>query len=57
MFAQAGTRMSATYLNALGMICALGAGKAAVAEALFAGDPRGLRAGSRCWTIRSTPWG
>ncbi|SDF16997.1 beta-ketoacyl-ACP synthase [Dyella sp. 333MFSha] len=32
-----------TYLNALGVTCSLGAGKAAVAEALFAGDKRGLR--------------
>ncbi|MDQ7996035.1 MAG: beta-ketoacyl-ACP synthase [Luteibacter sp.] len=32
-----------TYLNALGVTCSLGAGKAAVAEALFAGDTRGLR--------------
>lgn len=36
--------MSATYLNALGVVCALGAGKAAVAEALFAGDADGLQA-------------
>ena len=36
--------MSAAYLNALGVVCALGAGKAAVAEALFAGDAHGLRA-------------
>ncbi|MEW9623805.1 beta-ketoacyl-[acyl-carrier-protein] synthase family protein [Rhodanobacter geophilus] len=35
--------MSATCLNALGVVCALGAGKAAVAEALFAGDTHGLR--------------
>lgn len=33
-----------TYLNALGIICNLGAGKAAVAEALFAGDDNGIRA-------------
>ncbi|WP_266170214.1 beta-ketoacyl-[acyl-carrier-protein] synthase family protein [Dyella subtropica] len=32
-----------TYLNELGVICALGAGKAAVAEALFAGDHGGIR--------------
>lgn len=32
-----------TYLNALGVTCSLGAGKAAVAEALFAGDTHGLR--------------
>ncbi|WP_426664581.1 beta-ketoacyl-[acyl-carrier-protein] synthase family protein [Rhodanobacter aciditrophus] len=36
--------MSATYLNALGVVCALGAGKAAVAETLFAGDTGGLHA-------------
>ncbi|GLQ49810.1 beta-ketoacyl-[acyl-carrier-protein] synthase family protein [Dyella flava] len=32
-----------TYLNALGVICNLGAGKSAVAEALFAGDDSGIR--------------
>ncbi|MBE1159942.1 beta-ketoacyl-[acyl-carrier-protein] synthase family protein [Dyella acidiphila] len=32
-----------TYLNALGVICNLGSGKSAVAEALFAGDDRGIR--------------
>jgi 3-oxoacyl-[acyl-carrier-protein] synthase-1 len=32
-----------TYLNELGVVCALGAGKAAVAEALFAGDDSGIR--------------
>ncbi len=31
------------YLNELGVVCALGAGKAAVAEALFAGDDSGIR--------------
>ena len=31
-----------TYLNSLGVICSLGAGKFAVAEALFAGDPSGI---------------
>ncbi|GLQ96115.1 beta-ketoacyl-[acyl-carrier-protein] synthase family protein [Dyella mobilis] len=31
------------YLNALGVTCSLGAGKAAVAEALFAGDDSGIR--------------
>lgn len=36
--------MSAEYLNALGVVCTLGAGKAAVAEALVAGDDAGLRA-------------
>jgi len=38
--------MSAVYLNALGVVCALGAGKAAVAEALFAGGTHGLHAES-----------
>jgi 3-oxoacyl-[acyl-carrier-protein] synthase-1 len=33
-----------TYLNELGLICSLGSGKAAVAEALFAGDAGGIRA-------------
>ena len=32
-----------TYLNALGVICNLGHGKSAVAEALFAGDSNGIR--------------
>lgn len=32
-----------TYLNALGIICNLGAGKTVVAEALFAGDDTGIR--------------
>jgi len=32
------------YLNALGLNCALGQGKAAVAQALFAGDAGGMRA-------------
>lgn len=32
-----------TYLNALGVICNLGTGKAAVAEALFAGDASAIR--------------
>lgn len=36
--------MSDAYLHALGVTCTLGAGKAAVAEALFAGDDSGLRA-------------
>lgn len=36
--------MSGTFLNALGVVCALGAGKAAVAEALFGGDAHGLQA-------------
>jgi 3-oxoacyl-[acyl-carrier-protein] synthase-1 len=33
-----------TYLNSLGVICSLGAGKSAVAEALFSADGSGLRA-------------
>ncbi|CAD5106491.1 beta-ketoacyl-[acyl-carrier-protein] synthase family protein [Zestomonas carbonaria] len=33
-----------SYLNALGVICALGEGKQAVADALFAGDAQGMRA-------------
>lgn len=36
----------ASYLNALGLNCALGQGKHAVATALFAGDARGMRAQS-----------
>lgn len=36
------TRMN-TYLNALGIICNLGTGKAAVAEVLFAGDDSDIR--------------
>lgn len=32
------------YLNALGLLCALGEGKQAVADALFAGDTAGMRA-------------
>jgi 3-oxoacyl-[acyl-carrier-protein] synthase-1 len=32
-----------TFLNSLGVICNLGAGKSAVAEALFAGDTSGIR--------------
>jgi 3-oxoacyl-[acyl-carrier-protein] synthase-1 len=35
--------MTSTYLNALGVVCALGAGKGAVAEALFSGAAHGLR--------------
>ncbi|GAB3792596.1 beta-ketoacyl-[acyl-carrier-protein] synthase family protein [Dyella agri] len=38
--------MNATFLNALGVVCALGAGKDAVAEALFAGEEHGLQAES-----------
>ncbi|MGG2395527.1 beta-ketoacyl-[acyl-carrier-protein] synthase family protein [Pseudomonas sp. SH1-B] len=33
-----------SYLNALGVVCALGADKQAVADALFAGDSSGMRA-------------
>ena len=33
-----------SYLNALGVICALGHGKQAVADALFAGDAHGMQA-------------
>lgn len=33
-----------SYLNALGLLCALGQGKQAVADALFAGDASGMRA-------------
>lgn len=33
-----------SYLNALGLLCALGQGKQAVAAALFAGDGSGMRA-------------
>jgi 3-oxoacyl-[acyl-carrier-protein] synthase-1 len=33
-----------SYLNALGLLCALGEGKQAVADALFAGDASGMRA-------------
>jgi 3-oxoacyl-[acyl-carrier-protein] synthase-1 len=35
--------VSGGWLNALGVVCTLGLGKAAVAEALFAGDAGGLR--------------
>jgi len=42
--------MSAIYLNQLGIVCALGAGRQAVAEALFASDaPRGVTMSER-WT-------
>jgi len=42
------------YLNELGLSCALGTGKAAVAEALFAADaPRGVRASERYTPGRS----
>lgn len=36
-----------TYLNALGVVCALGAGKSAVAKALFGGDDSHIRHESR----------
>jgi 3-oxoacyl-[acyl-carrier-protein] synthase-1 len=44
-------------LNALGMICTLGAGKSAVAEALFAGDDSSLRAEAGWAPARSLPLG
>lgn len=44
-------------LNALGIVCALGAGKAAVAEALFAGDDRGIRHEAGWAPGRSLPLG
>lgn len=43
-----------TYLNALGVICNLGAGKSAVAEALFAGDDSGIRA-EKNWIPEHAP--
>ncbi|MET0504979.1 MAG: beta-ketoacyl-ACP synthase [Luteibacter sp.] len=46
-----------TYLNALGVVCSLGAGKAAVAGALFAGDTRGLRDVAGWVPGRSLPLG
>jgi 3-oxoacyl-(acyl-carrier-protein) synthase len=49
--------MSAAYLNALGVVCALGAGKAAVAEALFAGNAHGLCAESGWIPERAPPLG
>ncbi|HEX8776549.1 MAG TPA: beta-ketoacyl synthase N-terminal-like domain-containing protein, partial [Rhodanobacter sp.] len=49
--------MSAPYLNALGVVCALGAGKAAVAEALFAGGTHGLRAEPGWIPERAPPLG
>ncbi|MGH8160143.1 MAG: beta-ketoacyl-ACP synthase [Rhodanobacter sp.] len=44
-------------LNALGVVCTLGAGKSAVAEALFAGDSSGLRAEADWAPGRSLPLG
>jgi 3-oxoacyl-[acyl-carrier-protein] synthase-1 len=43
-----------TYLNALGIICNLGTGKAAVAEALFAGDDSRIRP-ERGWIPNHEP--
>lgn len=43
-----------TYLNALGVICNLGTSKAAVAEALFAGDDSGIRP-ERDWIPHHEP--
>ncbi|MEB0090598.1 beta-ketoacyl-[acyl-carrier-protein] synthase family protein [Pseudomonas sp. CCI1.2] len=45
------------YLNALGVICALGADKANVARALFSGDCSGMRDDSGWVTGRSFPVG
>lgn len=50
----------ASYLNALGLNCALGQGKHAVATALFAGDASGMRAQSgwvaeRALTVGAVP--
>ena len=45
------------YLNALGVICALGQGKAAVADALFAGDTRGIAPAAGWLNDRSVPLG
>ena len=36
--------MMTTYLNSLGVVCALGEGKRAIAEALFTGAEHGVRA-------------
>lgn len=52
--------MMLTYLNALGLNCALGQGKAAVARALFAGDSSGMTAqhgwvSEQCLTVGSVP--
>jgi 3-oxoacyl-[acyl-carrier-protein] synthase I len=43
-----------TYLNSLGVICNLGTGKLAVAEALFAGDDTGIRSEAG-WIPGHTP--
>ncbi|MES2821815.1 MAG: beta-ketoacyl-[acyl-carrier-protein] synthase family protein [Pseudomonadota bacterium] len=45
------------YLNALGLVCALGRGKPAVSEALFAGDPDGMRLQDHWVPGRSLPVG
>ncbi|MFP6851426.1 MAG: beta-ketoacyl-[acyl-carrier-protein] synthase family protein [Pseudomonas sp.] len=50
----------ASYLNALGLNCALGQGKQAVAKALFAGDTSGMRAqhgwvAERALTVGAVP--
>lgn len=50
--------MTGYFLNALGVICALGAGKADVAEALFAGDDAALQTRRGGWTEgRNLPLG
>ena len=46
-----------TYLNALGVICTLGANKAAVAEALFAGSDAGIRSTEGWIPQHATPLG
>jgi len=45
------------YLNALGVICALGRGQAAVSRSLFAGDCSGMRAESGWVPERTLPVG
>ena len=51
------------YLNALGVICALGRGQAQVSRNLFAGDCSGMRAesgwvpGAQCrWPLYTVNW-
>jgi 3-oxoacyl-[acyl-carrier-protein] synthase-1 len=46
-----------TYLNALGVVCPLGTGKAAVADALFAGADDGIRPESGWVPDREVPLG
>lgn len=46
-----------TYLNELGVVCTLGTGKAAVAEALFAGDDSGIRQEAGWLPDRTLPLG